>query len=334
MEPPAERRTSRAYLLSLPERVVRSALGLSAGVLREVGEVVLPRGVRRSQLYQSLVDTTLRFVIEQVGGAQGIYPADQPQPDDFLVRRSAGNAIEVLGIVAFRVSPVWVLAAMADLSGLGRRLIPEIADALKAQGLLEKDAQFTSVDQMLDGLEKTSARLAETFNTPPLDVPGLRRDWAAIRAEARGMKPKELPSPKAITTQWEDLRQEAARQGRSVFETSSVMAVSAVRSLPGKARWLSGAARVGATHTGKLVSAAVLEHYNETLKELREAGYLNYAKRQLSPYLSACVDLFSPERRTLTQRLLDKVRSRSERPGQPAPGPRKSEPPKSEPPGD
>lgn len=38
--------TVKAYLLSLPERLVRSALGLGAGVAREVGEVALPDGVR------------------------------------------------------------------------------------------------------------------------------------------------------------------------------------------------------------------------------------------------------------------------------------------------
>ena len=202
MQPNTDGKSSRAYLLSLPERVVRSALGLSAGLLREVGEVVLPRGVRRSQLYKSLVDATLRYVIEQVGGAKGIYPLETPQPDDFLARRGAGNAIELLGIVAFRVSPVWVLAALADLSGLGRRLILEIAEALKAQGLLEKEVQFHGVDQLLDGLERTSSRLAETLNTPPLDVDGLRREWAEIRSQARGLKPTELPSPKAIGNQW------------------------------------------------------------------------------------------------------------------------------------
>ena len=306
--PDMSRSPTRAYLLSLPERVIRSALGLSAGLLREVGEVVLPGGVRRTQLYKSLVDTTLRYVIEQVGGAKGVYPAEQPQPDDFLARRGAGNAIELLGIVAFRVSPVWVLAALADLSGLGRRLIPEIAEALKAQGLLEKDTQFYSVDQLLDGLERTSSRLAETFNTPPLDVDGLRKEWAAIRNEARSLKPVELPPPQVIDNQWEELKQESTRQGRSVFETSSLMAVSAVRALPEKARWLSASARVGATHTGKLLSAAILEHYSQTLKELREVGYLAYAKRQVSPYLRACVEQFSPHRRTLTQRLLDRMR--------------------------
>ena len=230
------------------------------------------------------------------------------RPDNFLARRGAGNAIELLGIVAFRVSPVWVLAALADLSGLGRRLIPEISDALKAQGLLEPDTRFESVDQLLDGLEKTSAHMAETLNTPPLDVAGLRLEWEAIRTHARSMKPAELPSPKTIGDQWEALKEESARQGRSVFETSSVMAVAAVRSLPEKAGWLFASARVGAAHTGKLVSAAILEHYSQTLNELREVGYLAYAKRQLSPYVRACVEQFSPERRTLTQRLLESIR--------------------------
>src|SRR5882757_7955821 len=148
--------TVKAYLLSLPERLIRSTVGLGAGLAREVSEVAIPDGIRRSQLYRNLVDATLHFLIEQVGGVEGVYPSVDALPDNFLARRTAGNAIEVLGIVAFRASPVWILAALADVCGMGRHLIPEIADALKAQGLLEKDAQFASVDQMLDGLQRTS----------------------------------------------------------------------------------------------------------------------------------------------------------------------------------
>ena len=187
--------TVKSYLLSVPERLARSVLGLGAGVAREVGEVALPEGIRRSQLYQNLVDATLRFLIEQVGGVEGVYNDEKTLPDNFLARRTAGNAVEVLGIVAFRASPVWVLAALADLCGMGRHLIPEMADALKSQGLLEKDAQFDTVDQMLDGLERTSSRLAATINTPPLDVAGLRNEWAAIREEVRGLPPGQSSLP-------------------------------------------------------------------------------------------------------------------------------------------
>ena len=302
--------SSRAYLLSLPERVIRSALGLSAGLLREFGEVALPRSVRRSHLYHSLVDVTLRYVIERVGGAEGVYPTAEAQTSDFLARRGAGHVIELLGIVAFRVSPVWVLAALADLSGLGRRLIPEIAATLEAEGLVEKGSRFESMDQLLDGLEKTSSRLAETFNTPPLDVASLRQEWTAIRSEARRLRPASLPPPQVISGRWEEIKEESARQRRSIFETSSVLAVSTVRAFPGTARRLSASARIGAKRTGQLLSGAILDHYEQTLNELRQVGYLTYAKRQLSPYVRACVEQFSPRRRTLTQRLLDKVHHR------------------------
>jgi hypothetical protein len=304
--------TFKAYLLSVPERLVRSTVGLGAGAARELGAVALPEGIRRSQLYQNLVDATLRFLIEQVGGVEGVYGVEGTLPDNFLARRSAGNAVEVLGIVAFRASPVWVLAALADLCGMGRHLIPEMADALKAQGLLEKNAQFTSVDQILDGLERTSSRLAATINAPPLDVAGLRKEWEAIREDARGLQPSSLPTPDTIRNVWAQLKAESARQERSVFETSSVMAVSAARAVPDGVRWLSASARVGAARTGHVFAAALIDHYRQTLSEIQRVGYVTYTRQQLSPYVRAAVHQFSPARPTLTQRLFEKFRSRGQ----------------------
>ena len=75
----------RDYLLSLPERLVRAIVGLGAGLTREVGDVVVPAGVRDTQLYQNLVDTTLRFLIEQVGSVDSQYKAaSEPLPDDIM----------------------------------------------------------------------------------------------------------------------------------------------------------------------------------------------------------------------------------------------------------
>jgi hypothetical protein len=296
----------KTYLLSLPERLLRSGLGLGAGVAREIGEVVLPDRVRHTRLYDNLVETTLRYLIEQVGGVEGAYPSEQPLPNDFLKRRTAGNVIEALGVVAFRASPVWVLAALADVCGMGRQLIPEIASALKEQNLLDKETQFTSVDQVLDGLEQTSSRLAGTINTPPLDVATLRQEWQALRKEARSLAPASLPSGESVTNLWMQLKAEAARQDRTIFETSSMLAVSAVKSLPDGARWLSTSAVVGASRTGQIVATALLEHYRTTLDDIRQVGFATFAARQLGPYVRAAVGHFSPERVTLTERFLER----------------------------
>jgi hypothetical protein len=296
------------YLLSLPERLLRSTLGLGAGVAREVGELALPDSVRQGQLYRNLVDAMLRFLIERVGGVEGVYGPDGALPEDFLTRKTTGNAIEVLGIVAFRASPVWILSALSDLSGMGRHLIPEIAESLKAQGLLEKDAEFSSVDQLLDGLERTSSRLASTINVPPLDVAGLRKEWEALREDVKALPSASLPSRETLSAMWTDLKTESARQNRSVFETSSLMAVSAVRAIPSGVRWLTASTRVGVTRTGQIVGGALLDHYTQTLSEIRETGYLKYAARVFSPYARAAVGQFSPARQTLTQRFLERYR--------------------------
>ena len=296
----------KAYLLSLPERLIRSVVGLGAGVVREVGEVAIPDGVRGGRLYQNLVDTTLRFLIEQVGGVEGVYRDDSKLADDFLVRRTAGNAIEVLGIIAFRASPVWVLAALSDVCGMGRSLIPEVSAALKAQGLLERDTEFMTVDELLDGLERTSGRLAHTINTPPLDVAGLREEWQAIREEARHLGPNRLPSRETLVGLWTELQAEAVRQDRSIYETSSMIAVSAAKALPEGARWLGASALVGATRAGQILAGSLLEHYRTTLGEVREVGYAAFAARQLRPYVQAAWGQFAPERTTLTERLIEK----------------------------
>jgi hypothetical protein len=299
---------SKDYLLSLPERVIRSVVGLGAGLVREVGDVVIPKTVRRTQLYQNLVDTTLRFLIEQVGGVDGAYPAGEKLADDFLVRRTAGNVLELMGVVAFRASPVWVLAALADVAGAGRSLIPEIADELKAQGLLEKETEFTTVEQMLDGLERTSSRLANAVNTPPLDVASLRKEWAALRSDAASLAPASLPSRDALRDVWSQLKSESAAQRRSVFEMSSMLALSAATQLPDSVRWWSLTAKAAASRTGQVLGASLLDYYRQTLDDIRKVGFTQYASRQLKPYVLAAIRQFSPERRTITQRIIEKWR--------------------------
>src|SRR4030095_3764891 len=216
------------YILSLPERVLRSATAVASGLLREVGEVTIPREVRRTRLYHNLVEVTLRFLVEQVGEVKDVYPGEEELAQDFLVRRTAGNGIELMGILAFHASPVWVLAALADASGAGSLLIREISNSLKQEGLLDADANFGSVEEMLNGLEGSAARMAEAVNAPPLDVATLRKDWEAVRHEMARIPPRTLASLASLRKVWDGIEQEAVEQQRTVFQVSSVMAMAAI----------------------------------------------------------------------------------------------------------
>src|SRR5579862_8256584 len=147
------------YVISLPERVVRSGAALAGGLIREIGDVTVPLAVRRTKSYQMMVEVALRFMIERVGEVKDVYPpgsgsAGSALASDFLLRRTAGHGLELAGLLAFRASPVWIMAALADVSGAGRYIIQEIAEALEQEGLLAPGKKFENVDQLLEGMEQ------------------------------------------------------------------------------------------------------------------------------------------------------------------------------------
>jgi hypothetical protein len=269
-----------------------------------MSDLAIPKTIRRSQLYHNLVEATLRFLIEEVGQVKDVYPDGGKLSERFLVRRAAGNGIELIGILTFHASPVWVLAALADLSGAGRFLVREITASLKAEGLLDPGTEFNTVDEMLVGLEASAGRLAGTVNLPPLNVKSLRQEWNALRGDLARIPPRQLPGAQTLRDLWKAINQEAARQNRTVFQVSSLMAISAMKSVPEKARWLSASARSAARKTGTAVGAILLEDYRTSLKQMRQTGYVRYAVDHFRPYLFAAVSQFSSRRQSLTERLI------------------------------
>ena len=144
--------------------------------------------------------------------------------ENFILQKTASHGIELLGIVAFRASPVWVLAALADVTGGGQRLIRQVVAALQEEGLLEAGANFESMDQILGGLEKTSGHLAMSLNVPPVDVAGLRREWETLLAEFQSIPPSRLPALPRLERTWADLKSSARDQNRTILAMSSLMA--------------------------------------------------------------------------------------------------------------
>jgi len=283
---------------------VRSLGALSGGLLREIGDVALPASIRRSALYRTMVGVALRFLIEEVGQVEGVYPTEGRLAEDFVVKRAASHGIDLLGILAFRASPIWVLAALADAAGGSRKLIREISQALQEEGLLEGGGRFETMEQVLDGLEKTSGRLADTLNLPPVDMAGLRREWTGLKDNLKSIPPRKLPGLARVERVWESVRESAREQGRSVFAMSSLMAVSALAHVPADVLWLSRAARSVARGTGKALGEAILEHYVEALAEIRRQGFLKYWSREFRPYLRGAAEQFAPRHESATERLL------------------------------
>ena len=99
---------------------------------------------------------------------------------------------------------------------------------------------------------------------------------------------------------------------RSVFEMSSLIALSTVRNLPENVVWLSKVARSATLQTGHFFADGLLDHYSATLQEIRGAGFRAYWVGEFRPYLRAAAEQFSPGHESLTQRLLRRKRKPGE----------------------
>ncbi len=273
------------YALSLPERTLRAAAAGLGGLLYEATQVLLPGWFRRSRLYRAIVAGTLRIAIELVGGATGILPPDEVTAQELAVRKAAGTGVELAGLMFVGWSPLWLFAATADLSGGTRTYLRALISELQRDRLLPQDADIASVEELLDILEGTTSLVAESLDTPPLNVDDMRTSWEDLRCQAT-----DLPEVDRLADLYADLQQVTEQEGRSLGSVSSLIAAGAVRA----------GIQMGRVH--------IFDYYEDALRTIAREGLAVYARRVTRPYLTEARRHFDPETITHTERLLQRLR--------------------------
>lgn len=274
-------RSGRDYITSLPERLVRAAAAAGGGLVYETAEVVLPLWLRRSYLYQATVARLLRIAIELIGGVSEVAPAGALPARALLVRKTVGNAIELASFLAVGWSPLWLLAAAADLTGGTRMYLRALVAELRGAGVLPAESTIVSVEELLTTLEQSSGLLADTIDVPPLNVREMRASWQALARHV-----SELPDAESLAALFGNLEQVAAREGQSLAALSGLIAVGAVRA----------GLQLGTTY--------VFEYYRQALGSIATEGLLTYLGRVSRPYRVRIVRHFDPHSETYTERLL------------------------------
>jgi hypothetical protein len=281
---------SRSYLVSLPERAARAGAALTGGLVYETTEVMLPLAVRRSKLYQAIVGRLLRILIELAGGVEGVYPAQEMPVRELLVRKTAGNVVELSSFVAVGWSPVWLLAGASDLVGGTKVYLRTLVSELQDEGVLAPDADVASFEELLTVLEGTSGMLADSVDVPPLNVSGLRTSWQELQRQVA-----DLPDAAGLEKIFADLHLAARQEDRSVLEISSMVALGAVRS----------GVRLGSVH--------IFDYYRHALPTIVEEGLLSFLRRTSTPYLKRAGSHFDPRSSTHSERLLRRWSDRRSR---------------------
>jgi aconitate hydratase len=281
------RRATR-FLVSLPERLLRAVAAATGGTIHETAELLLPRLVRRSRLYEATAKNLLRITIELVGGVERpkeeVAGEVEPSPKKLLVRKGAGNVVELGSFFAFGFSTLWLLAATADVTRGTRVYLDALVGELKDAGVIRRDAELHSVDELLASLEGASGTTARLIDIPPLELEAVKQSLADLREDASG-----LPSPEELAQIYSALVHEADREQRSLLEVSVGVGLA----------FFNSARKVGRQH--------VLDPYTEDLKPVRDEGFARYAWRVGKPYAGAVARHFDPRRASLTERGITKL---------------------------
>ena len=278
---------SVTFLASIPERLVRSLAALLGGTLHETFVLTLPRLVRSSRLYEATARNLLRVTIELVGGVEArttVADEYEPDPGRLAVRKGAGNVVELGSIAAFGFSPLWILAAAADVTRGSRVYLDAfVAELVRVRALPEGSAPG-SVDELLGALEGVSGTTARLVDIPPLELRALRQSFEDIRHDAAS-----LPGPDELAGVFDGLRDASRREGTTLLEVSVGIGLA----------FFNSARHVGRQH--------LLDPYREDLRPVAEEGLAAYARRVSRPYAEAVARHFDSEQPSLTERGLDRL---------------------------
>ena len=273
------------FVASLPERVIRSAAALVGGAVYETAQLLLPRLVRRSRLYEATAKNLLRVAIELVGGVQAA-PSKEASAGagELAVRKGAGNVVELGSIAAFGFSPLWLLAGASDILRGSRVYLNALVAELKRADVLADDVEVGSVDELLGVLERGTGTTARLIDIPPVELDELRRSLAELRDAA-----EDLPSQDELATLYDGLRRTAAAEKRPLLEVSTGVGLA----------FLLSAREVSREH--------LVVPYREDWQPLKREGFAAYARRVARPYGRAVVEHFDHERPTWTERALGRI---------------------------
>lgn len=272
----------------MPERLIRSLSAALFGGVHEGAQLLLPRLVRRSRLYEVTAKNLLRIAIELVGGvAAEQLPGDASHAPAgrVAVKKGVGNAVEFGSIAAFGFSPLWLLAAASDVLNGSRVYLKALESELTSAGVLAEGAHFGSVNDLLGALEGATGTSASLIDMPPLELRELRKSVSELQRDAAS-----LPAPRELAALYDGLQRTARMEGRSLLDVSSGVGLA----------FLTSARQVGREH--------LVAPYKEDWKPLRDEGFAAYASRVSGPYRVAIGGHFDRDRQTWTQHGVPRLR--------------------------
>ena len=288
------------YGLSLPERAIRGTAGVVGGTLRESAAILVPQSFRNAKTYQVFIGQMLDFMAEDMAGVDPEHRPGHPRVENFVARKTVGNFVDLATLATFHVSPMLVLALVGDIAYGSKAYLKELAKDLEARGVIEDASAVQQADDLLDAVASASQKTAQSFDTPPLSVDGLKETIRQTRETVGEIDASKVLPKDELERLWERIRSTANGQGVSPLDVSGLMTLGTLDKIGKIGTGTLSTVRVA----GSLVNRHVLDHYREALGDISRDGFYPTLSTASRPYVHALWQNFSTERATLTEEFI------------------------------
>jgi hypothetical protein len=208
--------------------------------------------------------------------------------------------VDLAGLATLHVSPVVILAVVADLAYGSTTYLRALAKELKEQGVIAENSTINSSADLLDAIGKFSSQTADVLDTPPINVEGWKQVIKQTQEKLAGVDASQVVPQAEIDSFWQELERLATQEHVDLLGLSSALTFYTLDKV--------GIAAQGAISTvmvtGALLDRHVLKHYWDGLEAIAERGLYSMLAESSRPYIEAVWKNYSSSRLTVTEDLV------------------------------
>jgi len=289
------------YVVSLPERFIRSSVSLVTSFTTLVSTLLFPKFLKDSATYRVTYGMLQQFLVEKVAGVQQENKEFQLKKN-YVARKTAGTVIEGIGMLSVRFSPIWMLAIISDISGGSKEYLERVLKELKKNHLIDENTSYSTVFELLDGIQSTTKVGVDAIDMPPVS----KEDFIEFKEKIQQQYHQNSALTKSLFTELENIytmmNQVSKDKKLSLAELNGAMTLNLMKAGAKKGVDIS----VATTKTSlAMLNELILDNYKDTLQDLSKHGKRSYLINHMTPFMKQVKNYYKEETPTITQKLLN-----------------------------
>lgn len=287
------------YVLSVPERTIKSVVSVGTGVSSLLTNLLLPSAVKDSATYRVTFGMLQQFLIEKVAQVEETEKKVKLK-DHYVIRKTAGSIIEGVGLISIRFSPVWMLAILSDVSGGSRIYIHRLIDDLKKNQLIDTNVNYDNIYDLLEGINKSSSIGVNAMDLPPISAEEFNqfKDTLITQFKSNNAASKKMFGD--LENVYKKMKDVGHKERMSLQKLNGGLTLDLMKNTTKKGFDIT---KVTAKTSLDMINETVIKSYLDSLDTVNKIGKRKYLIEHMAPFMKQFRNHYNKDIKTITEKI-------------------------------